>query len=44
MHVKGDQVDSILNNEWRKAIRHRNHLWRVFLRDQTDINDAVNGI
>ena len=27
-----------MTEKWRKAIRHRNKLWRLFMRDRTDAN------
>ncbi|RMX36737.1 hypothetical protein pdam_00023181 [Pocillopora damicornis] len=27
-----------MTEQWRKAIRHRNKLWRLFMRDRTDAN------
>ena len=35
--VRGNQVP-YMTEQWRKAIRHRNKLWRLFMRDQTDAN------
>ena len=40
VHVQGNQVP-FMNESWRKAIRHRNHLWRMFTRDRTDANYAA---
>jgi len=36
-HIRGKQVPYI-TEEWRKAIRHRNKLWKIFTRDRTDDN------
>ena len=27
-----------MTEDWRKAIRHRNKLWKIFMRDRTDCN------
>ncbi|PFX18374.1 Transforming growth factor beta-2 [Stylophora pistillata] len=35
--VRGNQVP-YMNEQWRKAIRHRNKLWRKFTKDRTDTN------
>ena len=35
--VRGNQVP-YMTEKWRKAIRHRNKLWRLFMRDRTDVN------
>ncbi|XP_066020921.1 uncharacterized protein [Pocillopora verrucosa] len=35
--VRGNQVP-YMTEQWRKAIRHRNKLWRLFMRDRTDAN------
>ena len=37
VHLRGNQVP-YLTDDWRKAIRHRNHLWKAFTRDRTDAN------
>ena len=37
LHIRGKQVP-YMNEEWRKAIRHRNRLWRIFTRHRTDEN------
>ena len=39
-HVRGGQ-EPYLTDEWRKAIRHRNHLWKVFARNGTDANYSL---
>ena len=33
--VRGNQVP-YMTEQWRKAIRHRNKLWRLFMRNRTD--------
>jgi len=38
--VQGNQVP-FMNESWRKAIRHRNHLWKTFTCDCTDANYAA---
>ena len=35
--VGGNQVPNT-NEQWRKAIRHRNKLWRKFTKDRADTN------
>lgn len=35
--VRGNQVPYV-NEQWRRAIRHRNKLWRKFTKDRTDSN------
>ena len=35
--VRGNQVPC-MTEQWRKAIRHRNKLWRLFMRNRTDAN------
>lgn len=40
VHVQGNQVP-FMNESWRKAIRHRNHLWRAFKRHRSDANYAA---
>ena len=37
IHIRGKQVP-YMTEEWRKAIRHRNKLWRIFRRERTDEN------
>ena len=39
-HVRGGQVP-YLTDEWRKGIRHQNHLWKVFSRNKTDVNYSL---
>ena len=39
VHVRGNQVP-FMTETWRKAIRHRNMLWKRFSRERTDINYA----
>ena len=34
-HVRGNQVP-FMNEQWRKAIRHRNKLWKKVTHDRTD--------
>ena len=41
VHVQGNQVP-FMNESWRKAIRHRNYLWRMFTRDRTGANYAAD--
>ena len=36
-HVRGNQVP-YMTEEWRKAIRYRNRLWKILTRDRTDNN------
>lgn len=36
-HVRGNQVP-YMTEEWRKAIRYRNRLWKIFTRDRTENN------
>ena len=36
-HIRGKQVP-YMTEEWRKAIRHRNKLWKIFTRERTDEN------
>ena len=36
-HIRGKQVH-YMTEEWRKAIRHRNKLWKIFTRERTDEN------
>ena len=38
--MQGNQVP-FMNESWRKAIRHRNHLWRAFKRHRSDANYAA---
>jgi len=33
--VRGNQVP-FMNEQWRKAIRHRNKLWKQFIRERND--------
>ena len=40
VHVRGNQVP-YMTDQWRRAIRHRNHLWRHFTRDKSDTNYAA---
>ena len=35
--VRGNQIP-YMTEQWRRAIRHRNKLWRLFIRDRTDTN------
>ena len=35
--VRGNQVP-YMKEQWHKAIRHRNKLWRLFMRDRTAAN------
>ena len=35
--VRGKQIPH-MTEQWRRAIRHRNKLWRLFIRDRTDTN------
>lgn len=35
--VRGNQVPHMIE-QWRKAITHKNKLWRLFMRDRTDAN------
>ena len=37
IHIRVKQV-LYMTEEWRKAIRHRNKLWRIFSRKRTDEN------
>lgn len=37
IHSRGKQVP-YLTEEWRKAIRHHNKLWKIFTRGRTDEN------
>ncbi|PFX12312.1 Flap endonuclease 1-A [Stylophora pistillata] len=41
--VRGKHVP-YMNEQWRKAIRHRNKLWRKFTKDRTDTNYEQNKI
>jgi len=36
-HIRGNQVP-YMTEDWRKAIRHCNKLWKLFMRDCTDCN------
>ena len=38
--VKGNQVP-YMTEKWRKAIRYRNKLWRLFMRDRTNANYTI---
>lgn len=40
VHIHGNQVP-FMNDQWRKAICHRNHLWRHFVENRTDANYAT---
>ena len=40
VRVRGNQVP-FMNDEWRKAIRYRNRLWKVFTKDRSDANYAA---
>jgi len=40
VHVRGNQIP-FMNEQWQKAIRHRNKLWKQFIRECTDANDAI---
>ena len=35
--VRGNQIP-YMTEQWGRAIRHRNKLWRLFIRDRTDTN------
>ena len=39
-HVRGNQVP-FMTEQWRKAIRHRNKLWKKFTHDRTDAHYAL---
>ena len=39
VHIRGNQVP-YMTEQWRKAIRHCNKLWKEFTRDRTDANYA----
>ena len=39
--MRGNQV-SFMNEQWRKAFRHRNKLWTKFNHDRTDAYYARN--
>ena len=39
-HVQGNQVPFMME-QWRKAIRHRNKLWKKFTHDRTDVHYAL---
>ena len=39
VHIRGNQVP-YMTEQWRKAIRHRNRLWKKFTRERTDANYA----
>ena len=36
-YIRGNQVP-YMTEDWRKAIRHSNKLWKIFMRDRTDCN------
>ena len=36
-HIRGNQIP-FMNKQWRKAIRHRNKLWKKFTHQRTDAN------
>ena len=38
-HTRGNQIP-FMNEQWRKAIRHRNKLWKKFTHQRTDANYA----
>ena len=38
-HIRGDKIP-FMNEQWRKAIRHRNKLWKKFTHHRTDANRA----
>lgn len=38
-HIRGHQIP-FMNEQWRKAIRHRNKLWKKFTHQRTDANYA----
>ena len=38
-HTRGNQIP-FMNEQWRKAIRHRNKLWKKFTHQRTDPNYA----
>lgn len=38
--MRGNQV-LFMNERWRKAIRHRNRLWKRFIRECNDTNYAT---
>ena len=38
--VRGNRVP-FMNEQWRKAIRHRNRLWKQFIRERNDTNYAT---
>ena len=39
-HVRGNQVP-FMNEQWRKATRHRNKLWKKLTHDRTDTHNAL---
>jgi len=43
-HIRGNQVP-YMTEDWRKAIRHRNKLWKIFMRDRARIviTSCING-
>ena len=38
-HIRGNKIP-FMNEQWRKAIRHRNKLWKKFTHRRTDANYA----
>ena len=40
-HIRGNQIP-FMNEQWRKAIRHRNKLWKKFTHQRTDANYTPN--
>ena len=38
-HIRGNQIP-FKNEQWRKAIRHRNKVWKKFTHQRTDANHA----
>ena len=38
-HIRGNQIP-FMNEQWRKAIRNRNKLWKKFTHQRTDANYA----
>lgn len=40
VQVRGNQVP-YMNDEWRRAIRRRNHFWNIFSRIRSDANYAA---
>ena len=39
-HVRGNQ-EPFMNEQWRKATRHRNKLWKKFTHDCTDTHNVL---